>query len=72
MGKIINDYRTFGVRYFMKRVSLFIIGLMVMAFGGNLMIQSTMGTATWDVLHIGLANLTLYRSVLWYRLSDYL
>ncbi|EZH66135.1 hypothetical protein DH09_09345 [Bacillaceae bacterium JMAK1] len=58
MGKLIADYSTYGRTYFFKRLGLFLVGLLVMAFGGSLMIQSSMGTATWDVLHIGLANLT--------------
>ncbi|GAK06921.1 YitT family protein [Geomicrobium sp. JCM 19038] len=58
MGKLIADYSMYGRTYFFKRLGLFLAGLLVMALGGSLMIQSSMGTATWDVLHIGLTNLT--------------
>ena len=39
----------YSVRWF-----IFMVGLMVMAFGVTLMIEAEMGSAPWDVLHIGL------------------
>lgn len=51
-----NDIRTNSI--FMLRVIIFVVGIFILAFGAATMIKASLGTATWDVLHIGLANLT--------------
>ncbi|SER72746.1 YczE/YyaS/YitT family protein [Salipaludibacillus aurantiacus] len=38
------------------RWGVFLIGLMIMSFGISLMITADLGSAPWDVLHIGLVN----------------
>lgn len=38
------------------RWGVFLIGIMIMSFGIALMIQADLGSAPWDVLHIGLTN----------------
>ncbi|TDQ38001.1 YczE/YyaS/YitT family protein [Aureibacillus halotolerans] len=38
----------------MIRISVFLIGMAVMAFGIAMMIRADLGSAPWDVLHIGL------------------
>lgn len=37
---------------------LFVLGLFILALGASFLINANIGAATWDVLHIGLANLT--------------
>ncbi|WP_193556993.1 YczE/YyaS/YitT family protein [Salicibibacter halophilus] len=54
--------------FFLIRVALFFAGLLTLSFGGSLMIQSTLGTATWDVLHIGLANLSPLSVGMWVQI----
>ncbi|QQK79633.1 membrane protein [Salicibibacter cibi] len=54
-----------SISFFLSRVALFFAGLLTLSFGGSLMIQSTLGSATWDVLHIGLANLTPLTIGMW-------
>jgi uncharacterized membrane protein YczE len=39
---------------FIMRWIIFMVGLMIMAFGIVLMIQAKLGAAPWDVLHVGL------------------
>ncbi|HSH24942.1 MAG TPA: YitT family protein, partial [Massilibacterium sp.] len=41
-----------------KRILLFVSGLFVLSFGVVLMIQAGLGVNPWDVLHIGLSQLT--------------
>lgn len=43
---------------FLIRVILFITGIFILALGAATVIKASLGVATWDVLHIGLANLT--------------
>ena len=40
------------------RVVVFISGIFILAAGPATVISASLGVATWDVLHIGLANLT--------------
>lgn len=40
------------------RVLLFVLGIFILALGAGTLITANLGVATWDVLHIGLANLT--------------
>lgn len=47
-----------GVIFLAMKSALFITGLFVLAFGAACMIQANLGVATWDVLHIGLTNMT--------------
>ncbi|WP_193550791.1 YczE/YyaS/YitT family protein [Salicibibacter kimchii] len=54
--------------FFLLRVALFFTGLLTLSFGGSLMIQSTLGSATWDVLHIGLANLSPLSVGMWVQI----
>ena len=48
--------RTFMLDYkrFLARWIIFMLGLIIMAFGIVLMIKADIGSAPWDVLHIGL------------------
>lgn len=46
-----NHQETPGFRW-----GVFLIGIMVMSFGIALMITADLGSAPWDVLHIGLTN----------------
>lgn len=48
MGKLNNHYQI-GFRFF-----IFCIGLLIMAFGLDLLIIADLGVTPWDVLHIGL------------------
>lgn len=41
-----------------KRILLFVSGLFILSFGVVLMIQAGLGVNPWDVLHIGLSQLT--------------
>ncbi|MBF8982909.1 membrane protein [Lutibacter sp. B2] len=43
---------------YMIRVIVFVLGIFVLALGAATVITGRLGVATWDVLHIGLANLT--------------
>lgn len=43
---------------FLIRIIVFIIGIFILALGAATVIRASLGVATWDVLHIGLANLT--------------
>lgn len=47
-GIIRNRYR------WLKRWLIFMVGLIIMAFGIVLMIRADVGSAPWDVFHIGL------------------
>lgn len=40
------------------RVLLFVVGIFILAVGVGTLMTANLGVATWDVLHIGLANLT--------------
>jgi len=40
------------------RVVLFVVGIFILALGAGTLITANLGVATWDVLHIGLSNLT--------------
>lgn len=40
------------------RVMVFILGIFILAMGAATIITANLGVATWDVLHIGLADLT--------------
>ncbi len=40
------------------KVLVFVLGIFVLALGVAVMIKARLGVATWDVLHIGLANVT--------------
>jgi hypothetical protein len=55
--EIINN--TVGINFiYIIRVLVFILGILVLALGVATVITARLGVATWDVLHIGLANLT--------------
>lgn len=43
---------------FILRVIVFVAGIFILALGAATVIKASLGVATWDVLHIGLANLT--------------
>ncbi len=46
--------RSLGRKLFMAKWSIYFIGLLIMAFGIVLMIRANLGSAPWDVFHIGL------------------
>ncbi len=46
--------RSIGRRLFLAKWSIYFIGLFIMAFGIVLMIRANLGSAPWDVFHIGL------------------
>ncbi len=48
--KIVNR---FASPFFVKWL-VFFMGLLIMSFGISLMIKANLGSAPWDVLHIGL------------------
>lgn len=41
---------------YLIRMMVFIAGLYLLAFGVSIIIKANLGTATWDVLHIGLSQ----------------
>ncbi len=43
-----------GIPWFWMSWGIFVLGLLVMAFGISLMIKAEVGSAPWDVFHIGL------------------
>ncbi|CAH2213536.1 YczE/YyaS/YitT family protein [Tepidibacter aestuarii] len=48
-----------GINFiYIIRVVVFILGIFILALGAATVITARLGVATWDVLHIGLANLT--------------
>jgi uncharacterized membrane protein YczE len=49
-----KDQKLFQFNKFMFQWSVFFVGLFIMAFGIALMIKAQLGSAPWDVLHIGL------------------
>ncbi|WNB93306.1 YitT family protein [Bacillus sp. NEB1478] len=49
-----KDHAPFQLNKFMFQWSVFFVGLFIMAFGIALMIKAELGSAPWDVLHIGL------------------
>ncbi|WP_078379575.1 YczE/YyaS/YitT family protein [Sutcliffiella halmapala] len=46
--------RSVGRRVFLAKWSIYFIGLLIMSFGIVLMIRADLGSAPWDVFHIGL------------------
>ncbi|MCG1022245.1 YczE/YyaS/YitT family protein [Sutcliffiella horikoshii] len=46
--------RSLGRKLFFAKWSIYFIGLLIMAFGIVLMIRANLGSAPWDVFHIGL------------------
>lgn len=44
------------VKHYLIRMMVFIAGLYLLAFGVSIIIKANLGTATWDVLHIGLSQ----------------
>ncbi|MCM3619255.1 YitT family protein [Sutcliffiella horikoshii] len=46
--------RSLGRKLFLAKWSIYFIGLLIMAFGIVLMIRANLGSAPWDVFHIGL------------------
>lgn len=55
-GLLKNKLRSKQAFVITYKCGLFFIGLFVLAYGAATLIQASLGTATWDVLHIGLAN----------------
>jgi uncharacterized protein len=51
-----NKLRSRQATVLIYKYGLFFIGLFVLAYGAATLIQASLGSATWDVLHIGLAN----------------
>jgi uncharacterized membrane protein YczE len=49
-----KDQMRFRLSRFWFQWSVFFVGLFIMAFGIALMIKANLGSAPWDVLHIGL------------------
>jgi uncharacterized protein len=49
-----RDQKQSRVSKFLFQWSVFFVGLFIMAFGIALMIKAELGSAPWDVLHIGL------------------
>lgn len=47
---------TVDMKSYLFRFIIFIVGLYSLSFGVATIIQANLGTATWDVLHIGLAE----------------
>lgn len=48
------EERIIGRRLFLAKWAIYFIGLLIMAFGIVLMIRADLGSAPWDVFHIGL------------------
>jgi len=44
--------------FYLTRVIVFVIGVFILALGAATVMNGRVGVATWDVLHIGLSNLT--------------
>ncbi|MBE6067537.1 MAG: membrane protein [Clostridium lundense] len=55
--ELMNNTRKMNFK-FLLRVIVFITGVFILALGAATVIRASLGVATWDVLHIGLANLT--------------
>ena len=45
-------------RSYLLRIIVFLSGIFVLALGAATVITANLGAATWDVLHIGLSNIT--------------
>lgn len=45
-------------RVYMARLAVFVSGLFTLALGAAIVITANVGVATWDVLHIGLSDIT--------------
>lgn len=57
-----------GLTTLMIKWVVFLIGLLVLATGGAFMIKSAYGSATWDVLHIGLSLKSGWSIGLWVQI----
>ncbi|MDQ0207681.1 YczE/YyaS/YitT family protein [Alkalicoccobacillus murimartini] len=57
-----------GFAYYMIKWTVFLVGLLVLATGGAFMIKSAFGSATWDVLHIGLSTKTSWSIGVWVQI----
>ncbi len=55
--EVIDNRKVISFTYSI-RVLLFVIGIFILALGAGTLITANLGVATWDVLHIGLSNLT--------------
>ncbi|TSB47609.1 YczE/YyaS/YitT family protein [Alkalicoccobacillus porphyridii] len=57
-----------GFTYYSIKWMVFLAGLFVLATGGAFMIKSAFGSATWDVLHIGLSLRSSWSIGLWVQI----
>ena len=55
-SKINKETTPFTPKGYLIRLLVFAGGLYLLAFGVSVIIQANLGTATWDVLHIGLSE----------------
>lgn len=55
-SKINKETTPFTPKGYLIRLFVFLGGLYLLAFGVSVIIQANLGTATWDVLHIGLSE----------------
>lgn len=65
--KLMNSTRKMNFN-FLLRVIVFITGIFILALGAATVIRASLGVATWDVLHIGLANLTNFSVGRWVQI----
>lgn len=57
-GKEMLNFKVGLNRVYMTRLAVFVAGLFTLALGAAIVITANVGVATWDVLHIGLSNIT--------------
>ncbi|MCM2677220.1 YczE/YyaS/YitT family protein [Alkalicoccobacillus plakortidis] len=57
-----------GFTYYTIKWMVFFVGLVVLATGAAFMIKSSYGSATWDVLHLGLSTKTSWSIGLWVQI----
>jgi uncharacterized membrane protein YczE len=55
---VVPSVSGFDIRLLASRVSVFFVGLAIMAYGIVLIVQARLGASPWDVMHLGIVRLS--------------